>query len=617
MGFVRARTRSGMPLLSWLAMSLLLCLAPVRAQEGEGDTEAPRPSAEEIEAFDDDLHSWTTYGGDANHDHYTPVRLEPQDWNVRWQVDVSETGPNPKMAAGDGRVFVAGIGANDNPVQLWALDAETGETLWIRPLNTYQSVGAIAYAYGNVYVQTGPSRFGSGRERLRAFRGDTGEALFHVSARSIGASVGPVTPLDGSLFFAESSGFFTTIRRIDAFDGSAIWSSIFSTGSVWNPAVSDEFVHAFVPSDPPFLRTVDRETGALVSDITDEFSYQSRNGPFHSSTILTQDRYALGIDEDRELAIFDVERDVFNFNVPWDMPRVPAVARGLVYRINSGVLYVDDIRRNRNVISVRGGFGGVPFVTNSHLFVSDGSGRTTRAYEVANFQHVWTFPDAGFYAYANESLYILNSSTLTSIAAPEFVPALPVSVEITFDEPVLERTTTPLRAEVLYDDGRRYDRSFEAHWSVDDAATASISSEGVLTTNQLTLPEQPVAVAVRHVEAGVVLEAQRVIFVEAEISAEGVVQRNLARALELRASAHEQLGEAAWLERRSEPTLNEIRRGDREGPPSKTAARHALDALRKSFFNAKMAELFNQATIQKIEETLDAIAEDDSADPGK
>jgi len=127
------------------------------------------------------LAQWTTYQGDASHDGYVPVSLDPAAFSLLWQRSLSTSALHP-VTAGNGEVFVSTPSRFSSGTHLQTLDAATGQTKWSKDYGEVSSVSPPAYANGLVYIQTGkPS---SGSPYLWAYNANTLPLLLELSGKT-------------------------------------------------------------------------------------------------------------------------------------------------------------------------------------------------------------------------------------------------------------------------------------------------------------------------------------------------------------------------------------------------------------------------------------------------
>jgi polyvinyl alcohol dehydrogenase (cytochrome) len=135
---------------------------------------------------------------------------------------------------------VDAVGVGDKAGTYRALDRDTGEVLWERPLTPGGTQGGVmasaAVAGGTVYVTSNDA---SRDADMVAVDADTGEEVWRVE---VGAHVtGPVTWANGVLYLSDDSG---RIAAYAAEDGSRLWSHDVPFPAAGGVAVVDGTIYA-------------------------------------------------------------------------------------------------------------------------------------------------------------------------------------------------------------------------------------------------------------------------------------------------------------------------------------------------------------------------------------
>jgi polyvinyl alcohol dehydrogenase (cytochrome) len=149
----------------------------------------------------------------------------------------ADVGAAPNLFTVDG---TDAVGVGDKAGTYRALDRETGDILWERPLTEGGLQGGVmasaAVADGTVYVTSNEA---SQHAVLVALRTDTGDVTWRAD---VGAHVtGPVTWANGVLYLADDSG---RIAAYDAEDGERLWSHDVPFPAAGGIAVVDGTVYA-------------------------------------------------------------------------------------------------------------------------------------------------------------------------------------------------------------------------------------------------------------------------------------------------------------------------------------------------------------------------------------
>jgi autotransporter-associated beta strand protein len=363
------------------------------------------------------LSYWGTYQGDAAHDGYVPVTVNPANFFVLWHASLgSSLAP---VAEGDGEVFFVSGGT------LGALSAASGATLWQANLPSVST--PPAYANGIVYAESAHQSPGG----LYAYNAATGNEVFQSGIACQCESYFAPTPYGGNVYIG--GGYTGGMYSFNATTGAQNWFA--NDGMLYHaytPAVDGTYAYIYV-GNPDSLTgglftVVNMTTGAAVATVLD---------PTPKTTPYTMNfAVALGARNDA----FVINPDPFTANdsrlVCWTTPTAsqptpaiawsnarnftgqPSVAAGVVYAIDGG---------NLDALSEATGellwtwntppgqsLTGTLVVTNSDVFASSAS--TTYAIDLGSHQQVWSYAAGGQLALSEGVLYIAGpTGNLTAI----------------------------------------------------------------------------------------------------------------------------------------------------------------------------------------------------------
>jgi outer membrane protein assembly factor BamB len=345
------------------------------------------------------LSAWQTYQGNAAHDGFVPVVLDPADFTVRWTSAMPGAPTLNPVVAADGRVFVSSDDRN-----LRALDVRNGAILWTYSLGSSLPYWMFppAYANGAVYLQTGAHS----NSYLWSFDARTGENLFQSSYANQSTPYQAPTPYDGDVYIG--GGASSGVYAFDGATGSQRWFAFLSPNEKFTPAVDDDFVYAF---DGYQLVVIDRATGAQSFTISDP-------SPFgiYFMPVLGGRNNVLGLYFNR-LVSYDLANRTIGWEIRESFQGVPAVAGGVIYVINDGALQARSEADGALLWQWRpasGSLTGPCVVTTNLLFVATSS--TTYAVDLRTHEAVWQHEKGGHLALSNESaLFIVSDGSVTAI----------------------------------------------------------------------------------------------------------------------------------------------------------------------------------------------------------
>lgn len=373
--------------------------------------------------------SWSTYQGNINHDGYVPVSILPSSFAVKWQKQVVTGRAINPVAVADDKIFVTlGGHLNIYGPALFALDANTGSTLWSK---TYQNasggpisnIGPPSYAAGKVYVQT---LEGSSDTYLWAYETDGGTQVFKSSFSSQGNSryFAPIVQ-DSTLYM--NGGTYGGVYGFDALTGVQKWYEGLPQYDMCTPAVDSQYVYSYMGTyfgnqSTSGLYAVNKNTGVFSFRIQDtEFKSDAFSGPSLDMAPALGGMNDAFVVNDLRLIRFNLANRTIDWQIQDIFHWQPSVAQGVVYVINAGALNARDQVTGALLwsfslpsVMLQGPF----IVSKSHIFITSAS--TTYAVNINTQQVTWSYPKSGALAYDNNALYIASADgMLTAITALE------------------------------------------------------------------------------------------------------------------------------------------------------------------------------------------------------
>ena len=186
---------------------------------------------------------WGTYQGNAAHNGYVPVTLNPTNFSLLWQKSLSTSGLN-SVVEGNGTVFVSEptyFGTSG----LQALNAATGNLSWSTAISNVYSVNPPAYANGTVYIQTGKGT-SSPPPYLTAYNGTTGALLFQSTFAAQWENYLAPRPTKATSMSMEATTEGCTPSM--AASGSQNWFGSVPQYDGWTPAVDGKYAYTYTGS---------------------------------------------------------------------------------------------------------------------------------------------------------------------------------------------------------------------------------------------------------------------------------------------------------------------------------------------------------------------------------
>jgi outer membrane protein assembly factor BamB len=188
----------------------------------------------------------------------TPGLVPPL--KVEWSVDMGATVSYPLIA--EGKVFVIAGPDASKRVNLYALDAQTGRTLWgpvLIPEGAYYWAAA-AYDNGVIYVvPNSVPGFSSGA--MYAFNAHDGHAIWNVALPGQYLFTAPPTAFDG-IVYTGGAGDGGTVYAVRETDGKVFWTGSVENGDNSSPVVTTGGVYVSYVCPQSYKFTL--KTGALI-----------------------------------------------------------------------------------------------------------------------------------------------------------------------------------------------------------------------------------------------------------------------------------------------------------------------------------------------------------------
>jgi hypothetical protein len=364
--------------------------------------------------------SWGTYQGNASHTGYVPVTINASGIQHLWTRTFSA--PLNPVAIGAGRVFVSESETFAANRGLYALDANTGGTVWSYPdFGAVFSVNPPAYADGTVYLQTGQGT-PTLPPYLYSFDAADGTPRFRVPFAAQWERYLAPTLDRGDVFV--NGGTYGGAYRFDGANGAERWFAELPQYDDWTPAVDGTHAYAYVGEDAPGLYVLDRQTGTLAFTIPDT-NFQWDGWSMGTAPVLTHDGDVLATHDGR-LIRFDVQGRRIDWEVDRNFLGQATVRGDVIYVNDGGTLTAWNALAGTLLWTWIGpGGGGVDgniVVTDTHVFVQSTS--TTYAVRLSTRTIDWSYAAAGSIAIGDGVLAITDDASLHLFSITD--PSLPL-----------------------------------------------------------------------------------------------------------------------------------------------------------------------------------------------
>ncbi len=495
--------------------------------------------------------TWATFQGNVQHSGYVGGATDPADFNVRWEVSAASSSLH-QAAIAEGKVFVTVPSRFNDRTHVVALDLVDGEQLWTRSLGPVNSVNPPAYAYGNVYVQTGKATSNSYPPMVRALSAETGQTIFESVFSAQWESYEAPTIADGRVYV--NGGTYGGMYRMNAFSGQQDWFASLPQYDEWTPTLDTDRAYAYVGGS--FI-AVDRETGERAYTLQDpNFDW---NGYSVEGAVALEGQRAVMM-HNRRLVAVDIGTPP---SIMWDrldnFVGQPAIAEGVIYILQASALKAISVETGADLWTWNAPAGetlsGPVTLTDTHVFLSSDS--KTYAIEILARDDVWSYPAAGLLSVGQDHLLIAQQDgMLTAVAMPVILDSPVASIDIVGPDSVQENTSANYRAMVTYEDGRIRDRTVPASWIMKDSLVASIDDNGRLSVVQLIVPQETIGISVSYTEGEITVTDEAFINLFTPLSNGNFALRAIEGANVIKRSVLEQLLEAKRLELSARYTLH-------------------------------------------------------------
>jgi outer membrane protein assembly factor BamB len=349
------------------------------------------------------LADWTTYQGNARHDGYVPVTLDPADFGEQWVTDLQPgTYLNPVTTA-EGNVFVT-TKSYYSLQKMFVVDGATGAVRWTYDFGDIFAVHPPAFGNGTIYVTTG----GHEDTFLWGFDPATGTVRFRTSFPSQWERYYAPT-LYGDTVYSDG-GYYGGALAFNGTNGDLKWSTGLNQYDQWTPAVDDRYVYAYTGDYNPMLSVLNRADGSVALEIPDS-GFEWNGWSMDLAPVLGTSGNVLCVQGSRLLSF-----DVANGRIGWEKKGTyvgqVSVANGVIYVFNN---YQVEARRESDgellwiwIPPVGDTLSGTMIVTNNMLFVS--SDRKTYGIDLKSHATVWTYDIPGLLALGRNGVLLVATA---------------------------------------------------------------------------------------------------------------------------------------------------------------------------------------------------------------
>lgn len=369
------------------------------------------------------ISEWETFQGNAGHNGFVPVSLDPAQFSQRWRwsppLPAGQEYPSmasPVVTQGGRVLFTV-----DN--KLVALNEHDASTAWSVAFGTgsFDGPGTPAASNGKIYVQSGEN----GNERLYGLDGASGAQLFssYTSGKGLQPTVG-----EGLVYTGSSS----VIRAFDAAGGKEVWNALHYGNSNFTPTLANGKVYSYTADlGGDTLAAYAPLTGAPSGSMYD--NGPNDMGQIDGAAVDGGGNILFGVNRSRSgpdgyantnrLLKFDMAGGAIAWAIPGSYVGAPAVAADVVYVANHRPFQLEARAASngallwkwaRDVRTDFQGFSGQVLATNRLLFATTPT--MTYAIDIATRRTAWSYPLGGALAISpNGILYISGNGSIAAI----------------------------------------------------------------------------------------------------------------------------------------------------------------------------------------------------------
>ncbi len=408
-------------------------------------------------------NDWGMHQGNASHNGYVPVTLDPAKFNFRWRWTTPTDIPVHPVVASNGTVYVATanlppqtspITVDSKPNMLFAIREADRTVVWqygfasgvADPATVATYANPPAVANGKVFLAT--NVHGRDIASMWSFDGTTGAVQSKQIINSVFEHYYAPTIIDGAVFSNGGSNVGATngpnigMLSFKQFDGSTNWFTQLPRYDQWTPAIDSTRAYACFAEG---LYVFDKTTGAFLFNIPGNFGVGGNS--VYGAPMLGSNNNVLGMShrgfsnssEIFRLSNFDIPAKNVKWTVSGRITLDPALAKGVIYLANGqqiearsetdgALLWTWIPPETNDPFSFSSGdvsgISDVPrniIVTDNLLFVSTKT--TVYAISLTTHQPVWSYPASGKLALsASGLLYIsVNKTNLGMLGNQPFI----------------------------------------------------------------------------------------------------------------------------------------------------------------------------------------------------
>lgn len=360
---------------------------------------------------------WETLQGNASHNGYVPVTLDPDKFTPRWQWDA--VGMLTSAVTANGKVYITGSDASSG-YSLFALNESDMSLAWRHDFPTSFNTSiyrtAPATSGGKVFVDVwGFDANNYDTRYLWSFDNANGTTVYKKSMGSQTMHYLAPTTVNGIVYTGDVNG---SMCQFDA-TGTGTWCAYLANVDGWTPAVDANYAYANVDGKITVANLLDGSQAYSIAFPYFLYGYSTDSAP-----VLGTSGSLISIGGPQgHLAGFDLNSQSVKWDIDGAYAATPTVANGVVYALNESTLSLEARRESDGALlwtwvppgSNTTLVGGSIIATDNTLLVSVGN--HTYAISLAPTHYVlWSSSHGGQLTLSPSGiLYIASNTTLYAI----------------------------------------------------------------------------------------------------------------------------------------------------------------------------------------------------------
>ncbi|WP_411845874.1 PQQ-binding-like beta-propeller repeat protein [Roseibacillus persicicus] len=358
---------------------------------------------------------WTTFGNDPAHLGHHPASLGTHTFLPAWDAMVRGEHDINRAAIADGKVFTTPLVYFGGPVNARAFDLDTGEEIWAHEFEEARSLNPPSYFNGRIYLQRGNH---SGDTQLWALDAETGESIWSAAHTAQWEIYEAPAVNDDGIYI--NGGSYGGLYGFDH-DGNQLFFEDKAQYDEWTPTLIDGKLYSWVAGN---FTEHNPYSGDPIWNFSTSWDWRGWSMKTVSAVTTSE---ALLIST-THLNCLDLESREIRWQVESGFSGSPAVFGNEVFALKSYTLPSYDLATGSLQTTYRNPsletfISGQPLLLNDYLIAA--TEKNTYIYRYGVEDPVQTIPVGGRLSYSNGYLIIARNDGQISAFYANDVPDLP------------------------------------------------------------------------------------------------------------------------------------------------------------------------------------------------